>query len=200
MENEIIYGIRPIIEAMRANVKIEKVWLLKNKKNRLFKEVEDYASKKKIDIIFTSNKKLDKLSKKNHQGAAALIEQIQYCKFETLLEKNFKKEKEIYLLLDGVTDVRNFGAIFRNSLATGIDGIVVPESNSATINSDTIKASVGAVFYIPISKVSHLNDAIYEFKSRGFEVVGLEEKSSKNIRKSYGKNIISNFLLLQVFL
>ena len=181
MENEIIYGIRPIVEAMRANIKIEKVWLLKNKKNRLFKEVEDYASKKKIDIIFTSNKKLDKLSKKNHQGAAALIEQIQYCKFETLLEKNFKKEKEIYLLLDGVTDVRNFGAIFRNSLATGIDGIVVPESNSATINSDTIKASVGAVFYIPISKVSHLNDAIYEFKSRGFEVVGLEEKSSKNI-------------------
>ena len=153
----------------------------KNKKKRLFKEVEDYAFKKKIDLIFTSNKKLDKLSKKNHQGAAALIEPVKYFNFETLIEKNIKKKKQVYLLLDGVTDVRNFGAIFRNSLATGIDGIVVPESNSATINSDTIKASAGAVFYIPISKVNHLNDAIYEFKSRGFEIIGLEEKSSKNI-------------------
>ena len=181
MENEIIYGIRPIVEAIRANVKIEKIWLLKNKKNRLFKEVEDYAFKKNIDLIFTSNKKIDKLSKKNHQGAAALITPIEYFKFETLLEKNFKKEKQIYLLLDGITDVRNFGAIFRNSLATGVNGIIVPENSSASINSDTIKASAGAIFYIPISKVNHLNDSIYELKSRGFEIVGLEETSSKNI-------------------
>ena len=181
MENEIIYGIRPIVEAIRANVKIEKIWLLKNKKNRLFKEVEDYAFKKNIDLIFTSNKKIDKLSKKNHQGAAALISPIEYFKFEVLLENNFKKEKQVYLLLDGITDVRNFGAIFRNSLATGVNGIIVPESSSASINSDTIKASAGAIFYIPISKVNHLNDSIYELKSRGFEIVGLEETSSKNI-------------------
>ena len=181
MENEIIYGIRPIVEAIRANVKIEKIWLLKNKKNRLFKEVEDYAFNKNIDLIFTSNKKIDKLSKKNHQGAAALITPIEYFKFETLLEKNLKKEKQVYLLLDGITDVRNFGAIFRNSLATGVNGIIVPESSSASINSDTIKASAGAIFYIPISKVNHLNDSIYELKSRGFEIVGLEETSSKNI-------------------
>ena len=76
MESEIIYGIRPIVEAVRANIKIDKIWLLKNKKNLLFKEVEEYAFKKKIDLIFTSNKKLDKLSKKNHQGAAALIEPV----------------------------------------------------------------------------------------------------------------------------
>ena len=181
MENEIIYGIRPIVEAIRANVKIDKIWLLKNKKNRLFKEVEDYAFKKNIDLIFTSNKKIDKLSKKNHQGAAALISPIEYFKFEVLLENNFKKEKQVYLLLDGITDVRNFGAIFRNSLATGVNGIIVPESSSASINSDTIKASAGAIFYIPISKVNHLNDSIYELKSRGFEIVGLEETSSKNI-------------------
>ena len=177
----IIYGIRPIVESIRANVKIDKIWLLKNKKNRLFKEVEDYAFKKNIDLIFTSNKKIDKLSKKNHQGAAALITPIEYFKFETLLEKNLKKEKQVYLLLDGITDVRNFGAIFRNSLATGVNGIIVPESSSASINSDTIKASAGAIFYIPISKVNHLNDSIYELKSRGFEIVGLEETSSKNI-------------------
>ncbi len=181
MENEIIYGIRPIVEAIRANVKIEKIWLLKNKKNRLFKEVEDYAFKKNIDLIFTSNKKIDKLSKKNHQGAAALISPIEYFKLETLLKKNINKKKQVYLLLDGITDVRNFGAIFRNSLATGVNGIIVPESNSASINSDTIKASTGAIFYIPISKVNHLNDSIYELKSRGFEIVGLEETSSKNI-------------------
>ncbi|MBK57136.1 MAG: 23S rRNA (guanosine(2251)-2'-O)-methyltransferase RlmB [Flavobacteriaceae bacterium] len=181
MENEIIYGIRPIVEAMRANVKIEKIWLLKNKKNRLFKEVESYASKKKIELLFTSNKKLDKLSGKIHQGALARIKLFDLVDFEDILKKNDKKKNQIYLLLDGITDVRNFGAIFRSALATDVSGIIVPENNSASINSDTIKASAGAIFYIPTSKVNHLNDAIYELKSRDFEIVGLEEKSSVNI-------------------
>ena len=77
--------------------------------------------------------------------------------------------------------MRNFGAIFRSALATDVSGIIVPENNSASINSDTIKASAGAIFYIPVSKVNHLNDAIYELKSRDFKIVGLEEKSSVNI-------------------
>jgi len=181
MENEIIYGIRPIVEAMRANVKIEKIWLLKNKKNRLFNEVESHASKKKIELLFTSNKKLDKLSGKIHQGALARIKLFDLVDFEDILKKNDKKKNQIYLLLDGITDVRNFGAIFRSALATDVSGIIVPENNSASINSDTIKASAGAIFYIPTSKVNHLNDAIYELKSRDFEIVGLEEKSSVNI-------------------
>ena len=181
MDNEIIYGIRPIIEAIKAGVKIDKIWLLQNKKNQLFKEVEGYASKKKIELLFTSNKKLDKLSGKIHQGALAQIKPFDLLVFENLLKKNDKKKNQIYLLLDGITDVRNFGAIFRSALATDVSGIIVPENNSASINSDTIKASAGAIFYIPVSKVNHLNDAIYELKSRDFKIVGLEEKSSVNI-------------------
>ena len=181
MDNEIIYGIRPIIEAIKAGVKIDKIWLLQNKKNQLFKEVEGYASKKKIELLFTSNKKLDKLSGKIHQGALAQIKPFDLLDFENLLKKNDKKKNQIYLLLDGITDVRNFGAIFRSALATDVSGIIVPENNSASINSDTIKASAGAIFYVPVSKVSHLNDAIYELKSRDFKIVGLEEKSSVNI-------------------
>lgn len=181
MDNEIIYGIRPIIEAIKAGVKIHKIWLLQNKKNHLFKEVEVYASKEKIELIFTSNKKLDKLSGKIHQGALAKIKPIDLIDFENLIKKNDIKKNQIYLLLDGITDVRNFGAIFRSALATDVSGIIVPENNSASINSDTIKASAGAIFYIPISKVNHLNDAIYELKSRDFKIIGLEEKSSVNI-------------------
>ncbi len=181
MENKIIYGIRPVIEAINADTKVHKIWLLKHKRNFLFKEVEKHAYKKNIELILTSNKKIDKLCRKNHQGAAALISPIEYLKFENLLEKNLNEKKQLYILLDGITDVRNFGAIFRNSLATGVNGIIVPDSNSANINSDTIKASAGAIFYIPISRVNHLNDAIYELKARDFEIVGLEEKSSTNI-------------------
>ncbi len=181
MDNIIIYGIRPVIEAIKADVEVHKIWLLKGKRQFLFKEVEKHALKKNIELILTSNKKIDKISKKNHQGAAALISPIEYLKFESLLQKNVKKKKQIYLLLDGITDVRNFGAIFRNSLATGVNGIIVPESNSANINPDTVKASAGAIFYISTSKVKHLNDAIYELKSRKFEIIGLEEKSGLNI-------------------
>ena len=181
MDNIVIYGIRPVIEAIKADIEVHKIWLLKGKRQFLFKEVEKHALKKNIELILTSNKKIDKISKKNHQGAAALISPIEYLKFESLLQKNAKKKKQIYLLLDGITDVRNFGAIFRNSLATGVNGIIVPESNSANINPDTVKASAGAIFYISTSKVKHLNDAIYELKSRNFEIIGLEEKSGLNI-------------------
>ena len=181
MDKEIIYGIRPIIEAIKAGVKIYKIWLLQNKKNQLFKEVEGYASNKKIELLYTSKKKLDKLSGKIHQGALAQIKSFDLVDFEYLLKKSDKKKNQIYLLLDGITDVRNFGAIFRNALATDVSGIIVPENNSASIKSDTIKASAGAIFYIPVSKVNHLNDAIYEFKSKGFEIIGLEEKSSIDI-------------------
>ena len=172
MDNIIIYGIRPVIEAIKADVEVHKIWLMKGKRQFLFKEVEKHALKKNIELILTSNKKIDKISKKNHQGAAALISPIKYLKFESLLQKNAKKKKQLYLLLDGITDVRNFGAIFRNSLATGVNGIIVPESNSANINPDTVKASAGAIFYISTSKVKHLNDAIYELKSRKFEIIG----------------------------
>ena len=181
MDNIIIYGIRPVIEAIKADVEVHKIWLMKGKRQFLFKEVEKHALKKNIELILTSNKKIDKISKKNHQGAAALISPIEYLKFESLLKKNAKKKIQTYLLLDGITDVRNFGAIFRNSLATGVNGIIVPESNSANINPDTVKASAGAIFYISTSKVKHLNDAIYELKSRKFEIIGLEEKSGLNI-------------------
>jgi len=181
MNDEIIYGIRPIIEAIKAGVEIHKIWLLQNKKNQLFKEVESYASTKKIELLFTSNKKLDKLSGKIHQGALAQIKPFDLFDFNHLLKENDKKKNLTYLLLDGITDVRNFGAIFRSALATDVTGIIVPENNSASINSDTIKASAGAIFYIPVSKVNHLNDAIYELKARKFEIVGLEEKSGVNI-------------------
>lgn len=181
MNDEIIYGIRPIIEAIKAGVEIHKIWLLQNKKNQLFKEVESYASTKKIELLFTSNKKLDKLSGKIHQGALAQIKPFDLVDFNHLLKENDKKKNLTYLLLDGITDVRNFGAIFRSALATDVTGIIVPENNSASINSDTIKASAGAIFYIPVSKVNHLNDAIYELKARKFEIVGLEEKSGVNI-------------------
>ena len=116
MDNEIIYGIRPIIEAIKAGIEIHRIWLLQNKKNQLFKEVEGYASEKRIELIFTSNKKLDKLSGKIHQGALAKINPIDLVDFENLLKKNDKKKNQIYLLLDGITDVRNFGAIFRSAL------------------------------------------------------------------------------------
>ena len=181
MNDEIIYGIRPIIEAIKAGVEIHKIWLLQNKKNQLFKEVESYASTKKIELLFTSNKKLDKLSGKIHQGALAQIKPFDLVDFNHLLKENDKKKNPTYLLLDGITDVRNFGAIFRSALATDVTGIIVPENNSASINSDTIKTSAGAIFYIPVSKVNHLNDAIYELKARKFEIVGLEEKSGVNI-------------------
>ena len=92
MDNIIIYGIRPVFEAIKADVEVHKIWLLNGKRQFLFKEVEKHALKKNIELILTSNKKIDKISKKDHQGAAALISPIEYLKFESLLKKMLKRK------------------------------------------------------------------------------------------------------------
>jgi len=171
MESEIIYGIRPIVEAIKAGVKIYKIWLLKDKKNLLFKEVEEYAFKKKIDLLFTSNKKLDKLSKKNHQGVIARISPIKLLDLNQIDTIIKEIKSPLLLILDQINDVRNFGAIIRTAEVAGVTAVVIQNSSSAPVNSDTIKTSAGAIFNIPVCKVNHIKDAIYHFKSLGVSIV-----------------------------
>lgn len=184
MENEkttYIYGIRAIIEAIENGENVSKVYLLKDGDGVLLNNLKGIARTHKVTTSFVPIEKLDSIAKGNHQGAAAAISPIELQSLETLLESHDDTSKSIYLLLDGVTDVRNFGAIIRTAECTGVKAIVVAAQGSAPINAAAIKTSAGAAFSIPICKVDHIKDAVFMLQSYGIHTVGATEKSATMI-------------------
>lgn len=191
-DSQKIYGIRAIIEAVESGQPIQKVFLQKGLKGDLIKKLESLLLKNKISSSYVPTTKLHQLTDKNHQGAVALISPVSYYDFEALMEEVvLKKEKPFLLLLDGITDVRNFGAIIRTAECAGVDAIVVPKSGAAPLNNDTIKTSAGAAFKVPIAKVDHLKDAIYYLKSSGFQILAATEKTDDIIYTIAPKDAIA---------
>ena len=177
-----IFGLRAIIEAIQAKKHIDKVYLQKGLSGELFKELEFILRKKKVATSYVPVEKLNKLTQNNHQGAVALISPVDFQNFESLVEEILERDGvPLFLLLDQVTDVRNFGAIIRTAECTGVDAIIVPKTGSAPITSDTIKTSAGAVFNIPIAKVDHLKDAIYYLQASNIAIIAATEKGDNTI-------------------
>lgn len=172
-----IYGIRAIIEAIEGNQEIAKIYLLKEADGVLMQQLKNTARKNNITVSYVPIEKLDHLARGNHQGAVASISPINFHNLETILENTEEDSTPLFLLLDGVTDVRNFGAIIRTAECTGVTAIVISEKGSAPINAATIKTSAGAVFNMPICKVNHIKDAIYLLQAYGIKSVGANEKT-----------------------
>jgi 23S rRNA (guanosine2251-2'-O)-methyltransferase len=174
-----IYGIRAILEAIEADKSVDKLFLQRGLQGSLMKSLEGAARKKGINTVYVPIEKLDKLTQNNHQGAVATISPIEFYDFETLVNDTVEKEeKPLFLLLDQLSDVRNFGAIIRTAACTGVHGIVIQKKGAAPVTADTIKTSAGAAFTVPIAKVAHLKDAIYYLQSSGVQVVAATEKAS----------------------
>jgi len=176
-----IYGIRSVIEAINSSKDIDKVFIQTGLKGKLIGQLESLIRKKNINFSFVPKQKLDRLSKKNHQGVIARIAPIKFYtidSFSTVIEKS---KNPFILILDQINDVRNFGAIIRTAEISGVDGIIIQNSSSAPVNSDTIKTSAGAIFNIPICKVNHIKDAIYHLQSLNISIISASEKSVKNI-------------------
>ena len=177
-----IFGIRAIIEAINANEAIDKLFLQKGLQGDLFKELEQLIKSKRLNASYVPVEKLDKLTKNNHQGAVAQIAPITFQDLETLYEAVIlKKEKPLFLILDQLSDVRNFGAIIRTAECTGVDGIIIQKKGGAPVNGDTIKTSAGAVFKMPICKVDHVKDALFFFQANQVKVIAATEKTDQTI-------------------
>ena len=124
---------------------------------------------------------MDRLSKhNNHQGAVAKISPVKFGDLDTLINDTLKNNSiPLFLLLDQVSDVRNFGAIIRTAECTGVNGIIIAKGGSAPVNAETIKTSAGAVFKVPICKVDHIKDAVYHLKSADIKLVAATEKTDQ---------------------
>lgn len=184
MENKTtIYGIRTIIEAINSDKTIDKVFVQKGLRGDLFHELEKLLRQEGINSSYVPIEKLNRLVRgKNHQGAVAHISPIEFHSLDDLVLNSFESgNPPLFLILDQLSDVRNFGAIVRTAECTGVSGIIIQKKGGAPINSDTIKTSAGAIFNIPICKVDHIKDALYHMQSSGVRVIAATEKADELI-------------------
>ncbi|WP_111309265.1 23S rRNA (guanosine(2251)-2'-O)-methyltransferase RlmB [Confluentibacter sediminis] len=177
-----IFGIRAIIEAINSGEIIDKVFLQKGLKGDLFTELEFVLRQKSINSSYVPVEKLNRLTKGNHQGAVAQISPIGFHDLESLITEVIESGKiPLFLLLDQLSDVRNFGAIIRTAECTGVNGIIIQKKGGAPVNGDTIKTSAGAVFKVPICKVDHIKDAVFYMQSSGIKVIAATEKTDNTL-------------------
>ncbi|MFC4817458.1 23S rRNA (guanosine(2251)-2'-O)-methyltransferase RlmB [Flavobacterium sp. GCM10023249] len=177
-----IFGIRAIIEAINAKKEIDKVFIQKDAQGDLMQELMKTMKRNNINFSYVPVEKLNKLTHNNHQGAVATIAPITFHTLENLVESLLEKEKKpLLLILDQLSDARNFGAIIRTAECTGVDGIIIQKQGSAPVNGDTVKTSAGAVFNVPICKVDHIKDAVFYLQGSGIKTVAATEKTDNNI-------------------
>lgn len=177
-----IFGIRAILEAIHAKKEIDKIFVQKDAQGDLMQELLKTLKKNNINFSYVPIEKLNRLTSNNHQGAVATIAPISFVSLENLVERVTENKKTpLFLILDQLSDARNFGAIIRTAECTGVDGIIVQKQGSAPVNGDTVKTSAGAVFNIPICKVDHIKDAVFYLQGSGIKTIAATEKTNNNI-------------------
>ena len=181
IKDNTIYGIHPVLEALRSNTSLEKIVLQKGKQTSAIQELKELASNKNIKLQFLPVAAFRKYKDLNHQGVLAFQSPIDLISIEQLIDNCTGKEKLGFLLLDGITDVRNLGAIIRNAESMDFDAVIIPENNSAMINETVVKTSAGAIYNLTICKVNHLVDALMYLQAEAIDCFAITEKSDNVI-------------------
>jgi 23S rRNA (guanosine2251-2'-O)-methyltransferase len=183
-EKNYIFGIRAIIEAVEAGKTIDKLFIQKGLHNELFAELWKLVREKRINYKHVPVEKINRLTRKNHQGVFAFISPIDFHNIEDVVPALYEQGKNpLVLVLDRITDVRNFGAIARTAECAGVDAIVIPEQNAAAINADAIKTSAGALHKITVCRTWNLKLALQFMKESGIQLVACTEKTQDNMYK-----------------
>lgn len=178
----IIFGTRAVIESIHAGKQIGKIFVLKGLKNELYNKLNKLLRFHKLSVSKVPVEKLNRITRKNHQGVIAYISPITYVPLHYIIANNYEDGKiPLLLILDRITDVRNFGAICRTAECTGVNAIIIPSKGGAMINADAVKTSAGALNYLSICKEDNLNHTIKYLKESGFQVVSCTEKAEKSI-------------------
>lgn len=181
-EENFIYGTRAVIEAIHAGREMDKLFIQKELKNDLIRELLSLAGQRSIPVSLVPVEKLNRITRKNHQGAVAFLSAVEFASVDHIIQSAFQRGKNPFLIaLDGVTDVRNFGAIGRTAECAGVDALLIPGKGSAQINSDAIKTSAGALNYLPVCREISLVQSMKYLKSNGLTVIAATEKAEKNI-------------------
>jgi 23S rRNA (guanosine2251-2'-O)-methyltransferase len=179
---DMLFGLRPIMEALTAGRTLDKIFLLRGTKNSLTQDISALAREASVPVSLVPLEKLESLTRKNHQGAVAFVSPIDFAPLDTLLAGLFEDGKVPFVLvLDRVTDVRNFGAIARTAECLGVQALVVPSHGAAQINGDAVKTSAGALNILPVCREPDLRQTITFLKESGLTVIACTEKADADL-------------------
>ena len=182
MEQFKVFGIYPVIEAIKSSKTLDKLYILKDSQNPKIEQILQSLKGTDTTIVEVPVEKLDRMTRSNHQGVVATLSPISFISLDQLVANTLEKESPgLILVLDQITDVRNFGAMIRTAESTGVDGIIIQKKSGAPVSGDTVKTSAGAVFNVPICKVDHIKDAIYYLQGSGYTTLAATEKAKENI-------------------
>lgn len=174
-----IFGVRAVIEAVRAGRELNKILIQKGMNKELFLELKEALKGENYNLQFVPTEKLNAITENNHQGVIAYVSPVNYYKAEDLVEELLEEGKKPFILaLDRLTDVRNFGAIARTAECEGVDAIIIPSKGSVTVTPDAIKTSAGALNRIKVCKTDSLKDTLFYIQQCGVRLVACTEKAS----------------------
>lgn len=175
---DIIFGIRPVLEAIEAGRGIEKIYFRKGAEGQLLGELREICRARHLATQEVPVEKLNRLTRGNHQGVVARIATIDYADLHEVLAAIPEDQTPLVVVFDGVTDVRNFGAIARSAECAGAHALVVPVKNMAPVNAEAVKSSAGALNRIPVCRVGSIRNTLMALKNEGLKTVAATEKSN----------------------
>lgn len=174
-----IFGLRPVMEAINADKEIDKIFISKDLQGELAAELNALLrGRRDIVVQRVPVERLNRITRKNHQGVIAILSAITYETLSNLVPMLYEDGRLPFLVaLDGITDVRNFGAIARTAECVGADALVIPMRGSVSVGGDAVKTSAGALSYLPVCRERNLAGALRFLKDNGYQVVAVSEKA-----------------------
>lgn len=184
-----IFGVRAVIEAVEAGKEIDKILVKRELQSELSHELFAALKGRNLFVQRVPLERLNRITRKNHQGVVAFVSAVSYYSVENLVPTLYEEGKvPFFVLLDGITDVRNFGAIARTCECAGVDAIIIPAKNSVSVNADAMKTSAGALHTLPVCREQSLTSTIKFLKESGFKIVAATEKGDYNYTKGNYKD------------
>ena len=185
VNNEMIFGVRAVLEALDAGKEIDKILVKRDIQSELSRELFAALKGRTIPVQRVPVEKLNRITRKNHQGVIAFISAVEYASIETVVPTLFEEGKNpLLVLLDGITDVRNFGSIARTCDCAGVDAIIIPSHGSVTVNADAVKTSAGALHTLPVCREKNITETIKYLKASGLRIVCATERGTMNYTQS----------------
>ncbi len=179
---DFVFGTQSVLETLRSDKDIEKILVQRNVKNEAIGEIIRLAKDLNVPVAQVPVEKMNRITRKNHQGIVAFVSSVLYSSLDNVITRAYEEGKVPFIIiLDQVTDVRNFGAIARTAECAGVDAIVIPSKGSAQINGDAMKTSSGALNFIPVCREEYLRDAITYLKESGLQIFACSEKATKTV-------------------
>ena len=185
VNNEMIFGVRAVLEALDAGKEIDKILIKKDIQSELSRELFAALKGRTIPVQRVPVEKLNRITRKNHQGVIAFVSAVEYASIETVIPTLFEEGKNpLIVLLDGITDVRNFGSIARTCDCAGVDAVIIPMHGSVTVNADAVKTSAGALHTLPVCREKNITETLKYLKASGLRIVCATEKGKMNYTAS----------------